>query len=384
MDFKKYRSWLALLISGTFAGCSNSNNQVVHSINSQTIAQSRILTNKHTLIVFVHGTILPLPSPTCLLSSLKDGFKKSRTEGKAWADYYYEELRYKTLFKCQPRANFGLENISDLSPKDTQKYPYTKLSADLYKNSYDFANQENSSNLHFYTFGWDGHLSQKSRLSSAKVLYSSLLTETSKIKSTLNLKDQDLELILIGHSHGGNVLLNLAKINKEINGNLKVDKLILFGTPVQSETEELINDEMFRKIYSLYSTDDMVQVMDIISTQDSISKRRYKNANITSKLVQIELEIGNKRPCHNELWLFGDPCNIVYRKNLAIYPLPVFVFAPVIINELNTKYSDASEILAHIDKDKNTQCFTIKLKNKAFDKNQTLTSMPTQILAYSN
>lgn len=383
MIFKKYRSNLAILICGIFAGCSNSNNQVVHSINSQAIVQNNIQSNKHTLIVFVHGTILPLPSPTCLLSSLKNGFKKSRTEGKAWADYYYEELRYKTLFKCQPRANFGLENISDLSSKDTQKYPYTKLSADLYKNSYDFANQENQSNLHFYTFGWDGSLSQKSRLSSAKILYSSLLNEISKIKNTLNLKDKDLEIILIGHSHGGNVLLNLAKINNEINGNLKIDTLILLGTPVQSETEELINDEIFRKIYSLYSTDDMVQIIDIISTQDSISKRRYKNTDIKSKLVQIELEIGNKKPGHNELWLFGDPCNIVYRKNLAIYPLPVFIFAPVIINELDTKYPDASEILVHIDKDKNTQCFTLKLKDKTFDNNQTLTSMPIQILAFN-
>lgn len=383
MNFKKYHLGLAVLISGIFAGCSNSKHQINHTVNTQNVIENRIQSDKHTLIVFVHGTILPLPSPTCLFSSIKDGLKKSRTEGKAWADYYYEELRYKTLFKCQPRANFGLENISDLSLNDNQKYPYTKLSADLYKNSYDFANQENQSNLHFYTFGWDGFLSQKSRISSANVLYSSLLTEISKIKNMLNLKDQNLELILIGHSHGGNVLLNLAKINKEINGDLKVDKLILLGTPVQSETEELINDEMFRKIYSLYSTDDMVQIIDIISTQDSISKRRYKNANITSKLVQIELEIGNKKPGHNELWLFGDPCNVVYRKNLAIYPLPVFVFAPIIINELDAKYPNASEILAHIDKDKNTQCFTIKLKDKTFDKNQTLTSMPSQILAFN-
>jgi len=383
MNFKKYRSWLVVLISGMFSGCSNSNNHVVHLIDSQNVLQSNIQSDKHTLIVFVHGTILPLPSPTCLLSSLKDGFKKSRTEGKAWADYYYEELRYKTLFKCQPRANFGLENIGNLSPKDTQKYPYTKLSADLYKNSYIFANKENSSNLHFYTFGWDGYLNQKSRLSSAKVLYSSLLNEISKIKSNINLKDQDLELVLIGHSHGGNVLLNLAKINAEIHGNLKVDKLVLIGTPVQSETEELINDAMFKKIYSLYSNDDMVQVIDIISTQDSISKRRYKNTNIKSKLVQIELEIGNKRPCHNELWLFGDECNILYRKSLAIYPLPVFVFVPVIINTLDTKYPDACEMLVHVDKDKSAQCFTIKLSNKSNNQEQNLTSMPTQILAFN-
>jgi DNA polymerase sigma len=141
---------------------------------------------------------------------------------------------------------------------------------------------------------------------------------------------------------------------------------------------------MFQKIYSLYSTDDMVQVIDIISTQDDISKRRYKNTNIKSKLVQIELEIGNKKPYHNELWLFGDESNILYRKHLAINPLPVFVFAPVIINEIENKHPGVNDLLAHIDKDKSRQCFTVKLKDKALDQNQTLTSMPAQIMAFNN
>lgn len=388
MNFKNHYLILLLLI---FTGCSHSNKRL---ILLQSIEQHNIQSDKHTLIVFVHGTILPLPSPSCLFSSLKDGFKKSRREKKAWADYYYDELRYKTFFKCQPIANWGLETINELSTRDTQKYPYATRSADLYKNSYNFANQnvaspEKQANLHFYTFGWDGRLSQKSRINSAKTLYKSLLTEMGNLKSNLNLKDQDLELILIGHSHGGNVLLNLAKVEDKVYGNLKVDKLkvdklILLGTPVQSETAELINSAMFNKIYSFYSTNDMIQVIDIISTQDDISKRRYKNTDEKSKLVQIELEIGTKKPLHNELWLFGDKSNIIYRSKLAINPLPAFVFLPVIINEIESKHPGVNELLVNIDKDKINQCFTVKLKDKTVNQNQTLTSIPTQIVAFNN
>jgi hypothetical protein len=353
----------------------NSASRITQNEN-QSIKQTQ--NAKHTLIVFVHGTILPLPSPSCVFSS----FNKKHNEKKSWTGRYYEKLRYKTFFKCQPIANLGLENISFLSASDAEKYPYTKLSADLYGNCYSFANPESLSNLHFYTFGWDGRLSQESRLNSAKILYSSLLKEISRIKNSLDLKDQDLELILIGHSHGGNILLNLAKVKTEFKNNLVIDKLIMLGTPVQSETKELISDPMFKKVYSFYSNGDIIQVMDIVSTEDATSKRRYKNSNTTQKLVQIELKIGKKEPRHTELWLFGDSSNMLYRKHLAIYPLPAFVFVLVIIRQLDSKYPNAREMLALIDKDKKNKTFTIKLTDKTQNQVSFLTSIPAQILEY--
>lgn len=400
MNLKNYYSILIFLI---FAGCGNSSNHLTgnqmtglrtqaqiftQAQNNTKQVQNKTQSDKYTLIVFVHGTILPLPSPSCLFSSLNDRFEKRQPEEprgkKSWSDYYYNELRYKTFVKCQPIANLGLEDINKLSVKDTKKYPYTKLSADLYNNSYSFANQNKHSNLHFYTFGWDGRLRQKSRIHSAKLLYKSLLTEINSLKNRFKLSDQDLELILVGHSHGGNVLLNLAQAEAEFKNNLIINKLILLGTPVQSETAEFINHMMFKKIYSFYSTNDIVQIMDILSTQDDISKRRYKNTDKKSKLVQVELEIGNKRPLHNELWMFGDKSNILYRSKLAINPLPAFVFLPIIINEIENKHPGANELLAHIDKDKNKQCFTVKLKNKVNNQDQTITSMPAKIMAFNN
>jgi hypothetical protein len=200
-------------------------------------------------------------------------------------------------------------------------------------------------------------------------------------------------------------LLNLAKIDKEIHdnlckekavklatkpdrlkvGRLKVDKLILIGTPVQSETKKLISDPMFKKVYSFYSNGDMIQVIDIVSTEDAISKRRYNNSDKTSKLVQIELKIGKKEPRHTELWLFGGSDNsMLYRKHLAIYPLPAFVFIPVIIKQLDSKYPNAREILSVIDKNKKNKNFTIKLTDKTQKQAQTLTSISAQILKYKS
>lgn len=330
---------------------------------------------KHTLIIFVHGTILPLPSPSCIFSALNKRFEKNHKEKKSWSKYYYEELRYKTLFRYKPIGDYGLKKVEDVC---TEKYPCTQKAATLYENSYNFINKGNSK-LHFYTFGWDGRLSHKSRINNAKILYQSLITEINKIKNNFNLSDQSIDIILLGHSHGGNVLLNLARAEEEFKQNLKINKLILLGTPVQSETSQFINNPIFEKIYNFYSNGDMIQVVDIFSTEDDISKRRYQNISPESKLVQIELKIGNKKPWHAELWLFGESSSMIYRPNLAIYPFPAFLFAPIIINELDQKYSQAHEIFAQIDKNKQSHCFLVNLKNKELETTQDSITIPEEI-----
>lgn len=346
-----------------------------------TVTSKNEPTPKHTLIVFVHGTILPLPSPSCIFSSLNKRFEKNRKERKSWSQYYYEELRHKTFFRCKPIGDYGLEKVENVC---TKKYPYTQKAAKLYENCYNFVNKNASSILHFYTFGWDGLLSQKSRITNARSLYQSLITEINNIKNKINLSDQDIEIILLGHSHGGNVLLNLAKAEDEFKKNLKINKLILLGTPVQSETSQFIDNPMFEKIYSFYSKSDMIQIADIVSTEDDISKRRFKNNLPESKLVQIELKIGNKKPLHAELWLFGQSSSLIYRPDLAIYPLPAFLFTPIIINELDQKYSQAHEIFAQIDKNKKSHCFSVEIKNKDLENPQDLINIPEEILNYNS
>jgi hypothetical protein len=334
---------------------------------------------KHTLIVFVHGTILPLPSPTCIFPSIKDVLKKGRSEKRGWSDYYYEKLRYKTFFKYQIIGNYGLEDINKLSPATCARYPYTKMLCNFYENSYEFANDKMPANLHMYNFGWDGRLSQKSRLRGAKNLYKQLTNEILNLKNKFNLCDDDLEIIMIGHSHGGNVLLNLARAEEEFKQHLKIDKLILLATPVQSETADLISNRMFKNVYSFYSNGDYVQVIDIVSTEDSISKRRYKNNESNSKLVQIELTIDKTKPSHSEMWLCGNSYDFLYRKCLSTYPFPLFLFIPMIINKLECYHVKCCELLVNIKRDKLKQEFVLEIKNKGTDKVLTHVFVPVKI-----
>ena len=364
------------------AGCNNVSRHTMWYKPHNQVAKNMQLEQgqKHTLIVFVHGTILPLPSPSCIFPAIKDVLKKGRREKKGWSDYYYEKLRYNTFFKYQIISNYGLKRIDEQSEGTCVRYPYTNHLANLYENSYEFANSKIPTNLHIYSFGWDGRLSHKSRQRSAKALYARLIEEIDFLKKSLNLSDDKIETILIGHSHGGNVLLNLVKAEEEFKQNLKIDKLILIGAPVQSETADLITNSMFKKVYSFYSNGDYVQVVDIVSTEDSISKRRFKNNEANSRLTQVELTVDKTKPSHSELWLLGDTYDFIHRKSLTTYPLPLFIFIPIIINSIEEQASNCHEILANIRRDKKEQEFVVKIKNKGTDKLLEQVIVPTERL----
>ena len=117
----------------------------------------------------------------------------------------------------------------------------------------------------FYAIGWSGILSPEERLKGAQNLYD----EINKI--VLDLKAQEIEPIItiIGHSHGGNVALNLAKVNSQ--SLFKVNRLILLATPVQKETESYIENDIFEHVYSIYSNADMIQILDPQGLQNATS-----------------------------------------------------------------------------------------------------------------
>ena len=108
---------------------------------------------------------------------------------------------------------------------------------------------------HFYQFGWSGDLSAKAREIAARELSEALLALILNYKEKFDLEPN---LTLITHSHGGNIALNLAKFNK----SYKIDRLILLACPVQKETKNLVSSDLFKKVYSLYSSLDSIQVLD--------------------------------------------------------------------------------------------------------------------------
>ena len=109
----------------------------------------------------------------------------------------------------------------------------------------------------FYFYGWSGQLSLSERRKEAKNLalqIQSLIVEPYKTKYGITP-----EITIITHSHGGNLVLNLAR---EKNLPFSIDTLIMLACPVQHETTKFIISPVFKTIYSLYSHNDILQVLD--------------------------------------------------------------------------------------------------------------------------
>lgn len=217
----------------------------------------------------------------------------------------------------------------------------------------------------YYTFGWNGLLSAKSRLNEARKFFIALEKE----KAALKKKGLDVKIRLFGYSHGGNVNLNLAAAKKKFfpHSKLVIDEVVNLGTPVITDSDYLINDPMFKKIFHMYSLYDRVQPLDVFAPKQFFSTREFKprkGFKLPDKLVQIQLKVTRckkavlsnpkkfalscdfskpqvvygKRgllrdisPGHAELWFFGwTPVN--YRPHYPLFPLPTIAFAPVILH----------------------------------------------------
>lgn len=109
-----------------------------------------------------------------------------------------------------------------------------------------------------YIFGWPGDLDPVVRKSSAQALYNDL---SQLIAEHQKKHGAPPHITVITHSHGGNVVLNLAPLCKECE--ITIDRLILMACPVQKETADFSAHPLFKKIYALQSRADFVQLMDM-------------------------------------------------------------------------------------------------------------------------
>jgi len=144
-----------------------------------------------------------------------------------------------------------------------------------------------------YVFGWSGALSSEDRKNAAKKLLEWMLEHSNE------------EFVLIGHSHGGNVLLNLAEIVHEREKiPFTIQKLVLLACPVQKETAHLITSMLFQKVYSLYSSKDFAQICDpteyLYHIIPVLSERVFEPAD---KVLQSELSIEGSPLDHNDFLL---------------------------------------------------------------------------------
>jgi hypothetical protein len=111
---------------------------------------------------------------------------------------------------------------------------------------------------HVYIYGWSGKLSAQTRREEAKKLYYALTLLRHRYIKTYNVEPR---IRLITHSHGGNIALYLPEIKPALDKNFAITELILLACPVQARTMYAIHDALFKRVYSLYSTLDMVQIL---------------------------------------------------------------------------------------------------------------------------
>jgi hypothetical protein len=148
------------------------------------------------------------------------------------------------FFYCDP----GLNLASSLD-QTCNHYKLVKKISDTAPKTFPFNT--------FYVFGWIGNISPADRIKTAKKLSAAL----KKCIKQHTQNGQQPFLRIIAHSHGGNVVLNMARIKNDDPGFI-IDELVLLACPVQQETAPYIHDPLFKTIYSLHSHGDLIQVLD--------------------------------------------------------------------------------------------------------------------------
>lgn len=142
----------------------------------------------------------------------------------------------------------------------------------------------------FYIFSWSGKLQEQERKNAAYKLYDEIVYLSTVYQEKYK---QEPIIRIIAHSHGGNVTLNMAKIKNTVS-RFTIDSLILLACPVQERTKHLICTPMFKRVYSLYSSLDIIQILApqfrlacTTDTGNTKHKKHYRIPPFSSRLFPI-------------------------------------------------------------------------------------------------
>jgi len=213
---------------------------------------TQVAKKQPTITVWIHGTRnsqrIPLPGLHTIFKTIRG-------------------LHHASAYKNM-RLNNMTQVIKRLNQADPQQFPLKNL----------------------YVFGWSGLLGVKRRKNAAENLYNELSRLISKIKKKEGVEPK---LRVITHSHGGNVSLHLAEIQKNKKTKIKIDELVLLACPVQKRTSSYMSDTMFKTIYHFYSPIDLTQVIDPQIIQDpNMEGPNFSERTFPEQKNLIQLDIG--------------------------------------------------------------------------------------------
>lgn len=309
-----------------------------------------VVQQRPIMVVFIHGTLIPFPSFGLLYHAMRYAIKYNMFMDHAFA----RALRFHTINRQQPMSAEGLWPLRQAPHFDTRMTQANCLFADLFEQVWHTSGSlREKAHLHPYIFGWNGKLSHKQRCRAASELHHNLVVERDLLAGTYNCRSDEVKLVVVGYSHGGNLGLMLAQ---QLDP-LPIDRLVLMGTPIQEETATCACSQVFKSVLNLYSRHDLGQIADCVSSR-GMSGRRLTCRHGCGHIKQVELTVaeqGNARtllPMHEQLWLF-DANNIQLNGLLAPlptnpFPLSVFIPALLALTEKNEYTNFTARITAQL------------------------------------
>lgn len=304
------------------------------------------LYSEEWITIFVHGTFAVRHhlAPTTAFKIISDNIGNS--------SYFQHVLSLRNedhFFKNHAMQPLGLLPI-------TNRARHNAIGAWLIKDMYDKVQQVYypSRKTEYYTFGWTGLVSNTARFCEAQAFYHQLNHLCNEYKKTKRCIPR---IQIVAYSHGGNVALNLARIDSLLPVHQRlpvaIDELILLGVPMQRDTSQYASSALFKRVINIYSQKDYIQKIDPTVVGNLFSNRRIKRSiyeDHANVVQQVQLKVcvphnsTSKRerfidisPTHYEFWFFGWPRHTyaMYRYTFPLYPLPLVVLTPSIIKVLD-------------------------------------------------
>lgn len=224
--------------------------------------QAKINAQKH-IVIFVHGTIVSMKDILSLGCCWSNKSRYSAWRNITRKRWKRDKNNNKAVYANRP----GLIKISQetISPATFERIFVP------FKNNYE-AFLSNQNEVIYYTFNWSGSLEPLERREGAYDLYKTI--------KEIKLKDPDVLICIVAHSHGGNVVLEVSDFLSE-EDDFIVDYLVLLGTPIGKKSEHWASMKnnnclfFFKKILNIYSSYDCIQPIDIFFNDYHFCQRTF-------------------------------------------------------------------------------------------------------------
>ncbi|HRN78395.1 MAG TPA: hypothetical protein PLU71_04090 [Candidatus Dependentiae bacterium] len=326
--------------------------------------------------VFVHGSVYTVLSMLDAKRVLNDALQ----ENSPYVNLVKSVRKNPLIWQDQIMVAEGLHPFDQvyidqffartLIPDDRPKAAYQFIPV------YDKLFQAHNAHVErkYYLFGHLGLLSQRYRRNAADELYHALCDELAKLQK----KYWQVRVTLIAHSHGGNIVLNLADVHEQCKRSLAIDNVVMFGTPIQPETVMHAYHPIFKRIINCYSDGDNVQNNDRFSTKERYSYKRIFDEKATlncpdvheNKIYDVRLLLnGNKRTIgHTHMWLMGREKKI----SDTFDPLPIAILTPLLLDLFDKR--ELTLDADHIDCNIVDTYHVLRLELAHFEKQDVLTT----------